>query len=170
MMATFQQSAPEISLISNTAIITITDNDCEDYLTSKLILFYYSTLIPYCLLLYFFYIKCILHTMFIALYINHGLFSLFLWMYIDAIYSWENPEYKVIEDSGSLAINLCLDSESGTLTFPVEVTITSTPISATGKSCVTLSYQFLLLIHLFAPYIIIIEAMHYFEGCCMPPI
>lgn len=38
----------------------------------------------------------------------------------------------MVEDSGSVAINLCLVSESGTLTFPVEVTVSSAAISATG--------------------------------------
>lgn len=37
VMATFQQSAPEISLISNTAIITITDNDCKDFQQVKVL-------------------------------------------------------------------------------------------------------------------------------------
>ena len=30
VMAAFVQSSPEISLVSNTATITITDNDCKD--------------------------------------------------------------------------------------------------------------------------------------------
>jgi hypothetical protein len=47
------------------------------------------------------------------------------------LYAWENPEYKVVEDTGSLAVNLCLVSESGTLTFPVDISVTSTAISAT---------------------------------------
>ena len=37
-----------------------------------------------------------------------------------------------MEDTGSLAVNLCLVSESGTLTFPVDISVTSTAISATG--------------------------------------
>ena len=59
-------------------------------------------------------------------------------VHVDALYAWKNPQYKVVEDSGSLPINLCLDLESGTLTFPVEVIVTSTPISATGKSYMTI--------------------------------
>ena len=37
-----------------------------------------------------------------------------------------------MEDSESLALNLCLVLESGTLTFPVDISVTSTAISATG--------------------------------------
>ena len=51
----------------------------------------------------------------------------------DVLYAWENPEYKVVEDSESLVAQLCLASESGTLTFPVDIYITSIAISATGK-------------------------------------
>ena len=52
--------------------------------------------------------------------------------YTDVLYAWENPEYKVVEDSESLAVNLCLVSESGTLTFPVDISVTSSPVTATG--------------------------------------
>ena len=57
-----------------------------------------------------------------------------LFMNADVLYAWENPEYKVVEDSQSLALNLCLVSESGTLTFPVDISVTSTAISATGMN------------------------------------
>ena len=53
-------------------------------------------------------------------------------LYSDVLYAWENPEYKVVEDSESVVVNLCLVSESGTLTFPVDISVTSTAISATG--------------------------------------
>ena len=53
-------------------------------------------------------------------------------MNADVVYTWENPEYKVVEDSESLIVNLCLVSDSGTLTFPVGISVTSTAISATG--------------------------------------
>ena len=52
----------------------------------------------------------------------------------DVVYTWENPEYKVVEDTESLVVNLCLISESGTLTFPVDISVTSTAISATGTN------------------------------------
>ena len=51
----------------------------------------------------------------------------------DVVYTWEYPEYKVVEDSESLVAQLCLAEESGTLTSQVRVTVTTIPISATGK-------------------------------------
>ena len=60
-------------------------------------------------------------------------------MNADVLYAWENPEYKVVEDSQSLALNLCLVSESGTLTFPVDISVTSTAISATGMNKYTIT-------------------------------
>lgn len=55
-----------------------------------------------------------------------------IYLYTDVLYAWQNPEYKVVEDSESLVVNLCLVSESSTLTFPVEVSVTSTVVSAIG--------------------------------------
>ena len=54
-------------------------------------------------------------------------------LHVDVVYEWENPEYKVVEDSESLEVQLCLATESGTLTFPVQIYISTTAISATGK-------------------------------------
>ena len=51
-----------------------------------------------------------------------------------ALYAWENPEYKVVEDSDSMVAQLCLVSESGTLSFPIEISVISVAISATGTS------------------------------------
>ena len=57
----------------------------------------------------------------------------------DVLYAWESPEYKVVEDSESVAVRLCQVSDSGTLTFPVEVDVVSTPISATGNVTMNVS-------------------------------
>ena len=59
------------------------------------------------------------------------------------LYAWESPEYKVVEDSESVAVRLCLVSDSGTLTFPVEVDVASTPISATGNVTMNVPKQVL---------------------------
>lgn len=48
------------------------------------------------------------------------------------LYTWENPEYKIVEDTEMLQVNLCLVSRSGTLTFPITISVTSTAVSATG--------------------------------------
>ena len=50
------------------------------------------------------------------------------------MYGWDNPEHKIREDSESLQVQLCLSSESGTLTFPVELSVVSTAVSATGET------------------------------------
>ena len=66
--------------------------------------------------------------------------SIVILLYLsDVLYAWESPEYKVVEDSESVAVRLCLVSDSGTLTFPVEVDVVSTPISATGNVTMNVS-------------------------------
>ena len=118
--ASFEHSEPEISLIRNTASTTITDNDCEeidsyDMLCVNIIIVKCNSVA--CFIVYYHYSKsCPSYTNFHA----------------DVLYAWENPEYKVVEDSQSVVVNLCLVSESGTLTFPVDISVTSTAISATG--------------------------------------
>ena len=54
-------------------------------------------------------------------------------VFSDALYQWQNPEYKAVEDSESLVVQFCLAEGSGTLTSQVQVAVKSTPISATGE-------------------------------------
>ena len=150
LAAAFVQSSPRISLVSNTAAFTITDNDCKYECVFRFLCDPILSLMAHahCVLGSASKVACAVCIVTIqasACYIlgsikcfYYNLFScsthvhLFLCSVADVLYGWENSEYKVVEDSGSLAVNLCLTPESGTLTFPIEISITSIPISATG--------------------------------------